>query len=83
MSHSNSLTFEFVPKLVFIHNSSDGRYQMCAINGDSQCISGIVVSNQYIVETAWLDNKISWYSDDNAIQQLNESGVVYNYAAIG
>ena len=83
-SNPNSLTFEFVPKLVFIHNSSDGRYRICAINGDSQCVSGIVASSQYVVKTAWENKKLSWYnSDDSAIKQLNENGVVYNYVAIG
>ena len=82
-SNPNSLTFEFVPKLVFIHNSSDGRFRMCVINGDSECVSAIVGSSQYVVKTAWENKKLSWYNSDSATKQLNESGVVYNYVAIG
>lgn len=83
-SNPNSLTFEFVPKLVFVHKSSDGRHRICAINGDSECVSGIVGSSQYVVKIAWENKKLSWYnSDDSAMKQLNESGVVYNYIAIG
>ena len=83
-SNPNSLTFEFVPKLVFVHKSSDGRYQMCAINGDSDCVSRHVGSSQYVVKTVWENKKLSWYNtDDSASTQLNESGAVYNYIAIG
>ena len=83
-SNPNSLTFEFVPKLVFVHKSSDGRYQMCAINGDSDCVSRPVGSSQYVVKTVWENKKLSWYNtDDSASTQLNESGAVYNYIAIG
>ena len=83
-SSPNSLTFGFVPKLVFVHKSSDGRLQMCAINGDSECMSGAVGSSQYTVKTAWENKKLSWYSSgDSALRQLNESDVVYNYVAIG
>lgn len=83
-SSPNSLTFGFVPKLVFVHKSLDGRLQMCAINGDSECMSGAVGSSQYTVKTAWENKKLSWYSSgDSALRQLNESDEVYNYLAIG
>ena len=83
-SNPNSLTFGFVPKLVFIHESSDGRFRMCAINGDSQCVSGTVGSSQYTIKTAWENKKLSWYnSNENARQQLNNNASVYNYLAIG
>lgn len=83
-SSPSSLTFGFVPKLVFVHKSSDGRYQMCAINGDSDCVSRPVGSSQYVVKTVWENKKLSWYNtDDNASTQLNESGAVYNYVAFG
>ena len=83
-SNPNSLTFAFEPKMVFVHKSSDGRFRICAINGDSECVSATVASSQYVVKIAWENKKISWYnSDDIASRQLNENGVVYNYVAIG
>lgn len=83
-SSPSSLTFGFVPKLVFVHKSSDGRYRICAINGDSECVSATVASSQYFVKIAWENKKISWYNSDAiASWQLNEKGVVYNYVAIG
>lgn len=83
-SSPSSLTFGFVPKLVFVHKSSDGRFRICAINGDSECVSATVASSQYVVKIAWENKKISWYNSDAiASWQLNENGVVYNYVAIG
>ena len=35
-----------------------------------------------IAHCTWTDNEFSWYSS-NAEQQLNESGIVYNYILIG
>ena len=83
-SNKNTLTFDFIPKLVIV--SSDYVYSNYAmggipwINGE---ISGWVSINQkYEVYLTWKENSVSWYGSNREVQ-LNTTGVTYHYIAIG
>lgn len=86
-SNPNSLTFGFVPKVVFVYKNNDYFYP-----GDSwengfiwvPDIAGTYVGstsyNTYFTQTS---QTLSWYTSGNANYQLNASGQQYNYIAIG
>ena len=83
-SNPNSLTFDFVPKIVFISIDNAqiikssmfpyiwGAARTVVQNGDMTNIIVCSVS----------DKTLSWYASDYALQ-LNVSGAKYNYIAIG
>lgn len=82
----NSLTFNFVPKLVVVGTSSglyisSGNVIACFV-----WFSG--VETAYVYNTANVfnltDNTLSWYnSSNNADNQCNSSGETFHYVAIG
>lgn len=98
-SKANTLTFPFKPKLVLISRAdtqSTLNVFICYVtlifgctraastqvqdNGASTGISGRMLS------VSWDDNTVSFYCTSaagNANYQLNESGITYNYIAIG
>ena len=81
-SNPNSLTFPFTPKIVFLSqstllSSSDFFY------GFGSAIL-LYASNTYGIYLTWSGSSVSWYSTyQAAIYQLNYSGYVYNWIAIG
>lgn len=84
--NKNSLTFDFVPKFVFVmrsvdYGNEDYMEQFFAINGTTKMKTCYMLSG-YRMNVEWSGNTISWYSD-GAHYQLNNSGKRYSYIAIG
>ena len=92
-SNPNSLTFPFVPKLVFIYavntsNSSRDQatflfeapfYTYLMTNSTSGNAGG---SASFAASAQFNGNVMSWYGG-NAVQQFNTNGTVYHFVAIG
>lgn len=80
-SNLNSLTFGFEPKLIFIKGVDASQWVMMIYGTKSAYVyqAGTAYENFII----WNEKKISWYSKNAASVQLNNSGTVYNYVAIG
>lgn len=80
----NSLTFELEPKLVFIGSASGNEptaaqeYFINVVAGGYQ--RGNTNRNTKLTKS---ENSISWYNTNSAYQQLNYSGAIYHYVAIG
>lgn len=85
--NKNSLTFEFVPKLVVI--LPEGTYSpnvLLLVNGLTR--TGILEksSSYWALTVSWSDNTVSWYAPngtDGGEEQMNKSGITYRYCAIG
>lgn len=78
--HPNSLTFNFVPKMVKITCDGDANF-FSAIYGMRQVVTEF--STGYYVTVKWSKNTLSWYSDNDPGQQMNDSGDKYYAIAIG
>lgn len=87
-SNPNSLTFDFTPKAVFIFgtkvSNNTGASMMYFWGADSFTLidsgySGVQVSGMVSVSR----NTMSWYDTNGAYFQCNESGLTYNYLALG
>lgn len=81
----NSLTFDFEPKflIVGVDNSKTGWQKGCFIwiDGMTNGLSGISGTTYNTVTLEW-GNTVSWYST-SALAQLNNSGDIHFYIAIG
>lgn len=95
-SNPNTLTFSFVPKILFIfqNNISSGFVRETAYSNMVIMTHVSVITSSYNTSTnfgkavylTWDDNnkRVSWYSTaSNAECQGNTSGVTYTYIAIG
>lgn len=98
-ANPNSLTFGFEPKLVIVwsaYQSSENYGLQPARNGNAwnnsfiytkgQCRTHIYYNNtSYPNELSVVGNTFSWYTQSNNAPygQLNQSGVTYEYFAIG
>ncbi len=91
-SYKNSLTFDFVPELIFISATSysGGGYGQETIirygsTNPGSRNPGMPTDKNYndMLTATFSDNTISWYSSKSAVVQLNASGAVYDYVAIG
>lgn len=88
-SNPNSLTFGFAPKFVFVARQNDmGSYPvLIACSGmTSVGVFRTASSATYRhCQIQWNGNMISWwgFGDADAGDQMNYSGVIYNYFAIG
>lgn len=86
-SNKNSLTFSFVPKLVFIRGPRAAPNAFCCFVYDSTNADMVYeggstsVSKTQII--TWSDKTISWYSSSSALIQMNQSNKIYVYVAIG
>lgn len=94
-SNANSLTFSFLPKMVFIHQKGTNNYA----HFDCYSLDNQFSRNGYVYVTLvsyittyttsdfelakTVSNVLTWYSDIDLNRQLNISGAVYNYLAIG
>ena len=79
----NRLTFGFQPMLVFVSRTNTAFYGgMPWLRGTSRGLPNIS-PNQREVALNWEENGLSWYSDTNAMYQLNTGDVEYAYVAIG
>lgn len=79
----NTLTFGFVPQLVFLFMAPSPRFAVAAngqsvFRSDSSETSSIGYTN-----VKWDGNSMSWYNSTNADEQLNKNGQTYHYIAIG
>lgn len=88
LSNKNSLTFDFVPKLVFVSASDSARLEgFWAIKGSLYASPAIAQSNigGYFVENLTWDGKsLYWYTSGNSARyQFNESGVTYYWIVFG
>ena len=89
-SNKNSLSFDFVPKLVIVATKnglmpSGGMWQSyCFIwtygQTSADKYNGGSTSYIYITQSG---NTLSWYNKDGASGQCNDSGTVFYYVAIG
>lgn len=76
--NQNSLTFNFVPKIVIVMQ------QDCATLGDQAAFMYIGQPGRAGTERFTLDNQtLSWYTSRSASDQCNDSNNVYYYVAIG
>ena len=83
-SNANTLTFGFVPKIVFIGSSTGAIAVGGFINASGYAWAAINGSiSQYAITLNWDGNSVSWYANNNADSQLNHSGTTYYYVAIG
>ena len=82
-SNPNSLTFDFVPKIVVIQSSTENsKYGSCIVlNGTKQAIT--YPSTDYDSEFSWNKKTVSWYNQDDSVYQLNKSNAKYTAVAIG
>ena len=80
-SNPNSLTFDFVPKAVFLFSADT--YNKCFVAyGDT---TGFVFDSNanIILHVSWDGKNISWFNTDNDLRQHNVSGYKYRAIAIG
>ena len=86
-SNPNSLTFDFVPKLVFVFSDNDSGGQIIWTPGVPRVSSNIRNPYEYSVITSGSGNTFAWYSDATdglgPSKQLNLSGLTYRWAALG
>lgn len=82
-SNKNSITFSITPKIVLIVAASGTQMYTPYIFGGGAFSTGTNATNYQQIVT--VNRKtMEWYSDGgNAGHQLNTSGVVYTYCAIG
>ena len=92
----NTLTFDFVPKLLFI---VDGKasytymtliipgtysYGMSTTGSSASTVNNVLNSaSTHRMQTSLSGNTVSWYSKVSAGAQLNTADAVYSYVAIG
>lgn len=80
-SNPNSLTFDFVPKAVFLFSADT--YNKCFVAyGDT---TGFVFDSDAttVLHVSWNGKNISWFNTDNDLRQHNVSGYKYRAIAIG
>lgn len=79
----NTLTFGFVPQLVFLFMAPSPRFAVAA-NGQSVFRSDSAETSSIgYTNVKWDGNSMSWYNSTNADEQLNKNGQTYHYIAIG
>ena len=81
-SNPNSLTFEFEPKIIWIAPISYTDISATIRRDTDKGIAIYVATNIYTLTTSWSRNAVTWYSNQ-ALYQLNASGVAYSYIALG
>lgn len=90
--NKNSLTFDGTPKLLIVSSTVSSAYggrhtypQLIFVYGESGSIASLITSGSEVFASATVSrsgNTVSWYSADDAAQQLNVSGTKYYYIAI-
>ena len=82
-ANPNTLTFDFEPKAMFILGTPNPSIALFMRGCARYWNTGIVISS---LGTEWSGNTIRWYStssNQGAENQMNISGMTYNYVAIG
>ena len=87
-SNPNSLTFGFEPKMVAIFspaNNGNYAYKLFMLRNvlGASVLAGDGNNNGVIV--TWSEKRVTWYlyESKTVSYQMNGSGVIYNYIAIG
>jgi hypothetical protein len=88
---SNSLTFAFVPKLVIIKDNST--YQQVGVfiwncnatvhSSNSTYTAVFYMTGSGVPMVKYEGNSMSWFSNNNAVKQMNDNGKTYRWIAIG
>ena len=82
-SSPNTLTLGFAPKLVIITCRTDEAYGGFGwVSGTPKGKAAVIGNTLYKANITWGPDGLSWYADGDS-QQLNQSGLVYDYIAIG
>ena len=87
--HPNTLTFDFVPKLVIVSECSNYKYRMIAHRGVTRHCNHLGNNINYgMVKLTWGGDSLTWYctsgsSNSPTEGQMNKSGTTYYYLAIG
>lgn len=89
--NKNSLTFGFLPKIIFIFRTSGGTGTPLSLAtflimpyASAYAPSIGTSSGAYVsISTTTSQKKISWYSSNDAISQMNEQNWTYTYVAVG
>lgn len=87
-SNPNSLTFDFVPKIVhiFAKTGTNMVHTLTIFPQDGYALFVGTGYNPYGVTNVTLSgNTVTWYSDNSSYQvniQANQKGIIYNYLAI-
>lgn len=76
-----TLTFDFVPQLVFLAAVGTSTSTTVFINGDTEAYASYG-SMVYENKLVWNGNSVSWYCSSSE-KMLNTSGTTYLYVAIG
>lgn len=79
-SSPNTLTFSFKPKFVLIYAPSSNYFAFAVRDQKLRTNWGSSGSSQ---TTTWLENGLQWYDKSAAGAQMNTSGWVHAYIAIG
>lgn len=83
----NMLTFDFPPKVVFVaaHSSSSGAnlYNATFVRYASYAVANNALGAGKQLNLAWHENNLYWHSTESEVVQMNTSGKVYYYTAIG
>lgn len=83
----NTLTFDFVPVLVFVGTSGsteNGNFPgvfFRGMNRGHSCTN--VLDLSYYISVSWTGTGLSWYSNLDQFHQMNASDTQYDYVAIG
>lgn len=80
-SATNSLTFDIAPQYIVIRQYN-AAVRLSGARGNNRFV-GVTSSTDFIVVVTWGTTTVTWYSTASAAYQLNESGTVYTYFAIG
>lgn len=80
-SNPNSLTFDFVPKVIMVRDNDKGTRFLEAIYGMEFAV--VKYSDGSFVSMIWNKKTVSWYSTDDPYYQMNSNGTKYYAVAIG
>lgn len=79
-ANPTKLTLDFPARFLFVW----GDYARFAMGIRGQSVKAISGSNSDFLSASWNGNTVSWYYNGNTAQvQMNDSGHVYYYLAIG
>lgn len=79
----NALTLGFAPKLVIITCRAEESYGGFGwVSGTPKGKTAVIGNTLYKANITWRPDGLSWYADGDS-QQLNQSGLLYDYIALG
>lgn len=86
---ANPCTLDFTstlgrpPRLLVVMPEESDYYWMVTVYGVKVARSYYQQNGSYFITTTWTGNSVKWYATSSADVQLNKSGQVYRYIAIG